>query len=70
MIPKPSESNRGALSRWFFLAGLILLLLLSAPQTLISGEGGVSHVIPGSMATLSDLPGTSSAWFLKPMYLN
>ena len=35
-----------------------------------AGEGGVSHTAPGAMATLSDLPGTSAAWFLKPMYLN
>jgi len=70
MIPKPSESNRGGLSPWFLLAVLILLPLIAAPQTIVAGEGGVSHVIPGSMATLSDLPGTSSAWFLKPMYLN
>jgi len=48
----------------------MLLALVAAPRTIIAGEGGVSHVIPGSMATLSDLPGTSPAWFLKPMVLH
>ena len=70
MIAKRSELKLRALSRWPLLAGLILLALIAAPQTIIAGEGGVSHVIPGSMATLSDLPGTSPAWFLKPMYLH
>lgn len=36
----------------------------------LAGEGGVSHPIPGSQATLFDMPGTSQAWFLKPMYLH
>ena len=27
-------------------------------------------MLPGATTTLSDLPGTSSAWFVKPMYLN
>jgi len=70
MIPSLFKLNRGALPRWSLLTGLILLTLIAAPQIMIAGEGGVSHVIPGSMATLSDLPGTSPAWFLKPMYLH
>ena len=70
MIAKRSELKLRALSRWPLLAGLILLALIAAPQTIIAGEGGVSHAIPGSMATLSDLPGLSQAWFLKPMYLH
>ena len=70
MIPKFSELTRVSLSRWFLLAGLILLALIATPRTIVAGEGGVSHTIPGAMATLSDLPGTSQAWFLKPMYLN
>ena len=70
MIAKRSELKLRALSRWPLLAGLLLLALIAAPRSIIAGEGGVSHVIPGSMATLSDLPGTSPAWFLKPMYLN
>jgi hypothetical protein len=36
----------------------------------MAGEGGTSHVLPGATATLIDLPGTSPAWFVKPMYLN
>ena len=53
---------------------LLVLAMLSSflviPRAINAGEGGTSHVLPGSMATLSDLPGTSPAWFLKPMYLN
>jgi len=69
MIAKRSELKLRALSRWPLLAGLILLALIAAPQTIIAGEGGFRTRYP-SMATLSDLPGTSQAWFLKPMYLN
>jgi hypothetical protein len=36
----------------------------------LAGEGGTSHVIPGATATFTDLPGTSPATFIKPMYLN
>jgi hypothetical protein len=36
----------------------------------LAGEGGSSHVLPGSTATLVDLPPTSPGNFIKPMYLN
>ena len=70
MIPKPSEFSRGALSRWSLLAGLMLLALIAAPPTIIAGEGGTSHVLPGATATLIDVPPTSPGWFFKPMYLH
>jgi hypothetical protein len=52
---------------------LTLLLLLGAcclAGPALAGEGGVTHVIPGATATLSDLPPTSPGWLLKPMFLN
>jgi hypothetical protein len=52
------------------LATAALSSLLAAPRPAGAGEGGVTHVVPGATATLSDLPGTSPAWFVKPMYLN
>ena len=48
----------------------MLSSLLALPLAAGAGEGGVTHVIPGATATFSDLPGTSEAWFVKPMYLN
>jgi len=53
------------LSVLFAVIGIALL-----PCSTMAGEGGTSHVLPGATATLSDLPGTSPAWFVKPMYLN
>jgi len=70
VIPKPSELNRGTPSRWSLLAGVMLLALVAAPQTIIAGEGGTTHVLPGSNATLMDALPTSPGWFAKPMYLH
>jgi hypothetical protein len=36
----------------------------------MAGEGGVSHTIPGAMATLADNAPTAPGSFLKPMYLH
>jgi hypothetical protein len=64
-----SLKTQGPIIKW----SLTLLLIrgiccLAGPA--LAGEGGVTHVIPGAMATLSDLPPTSPGWLLKPMYLN
>ena len=53
------------LSVLFAVIGIALL-----PCSTMAGEGGTSHVLPGATATLTDLPGTSAAWFVKPMYLH
>jgi hypothetical protein len=53
------------LSVLFAVIGIALL-----PCSTMAGESGTSHVLPGAMATLSDLPGTSPGWFVKPMYLH
>jgi len=52
------------------LVGAMLFCLVAAPQTLMAGEGGVSHTIPGANATLVDLPPVAPGWFIKPMYLH
>jgi len=52
------------------LAAAMLLGLVAAPQTIIAGEGGTTHVLPGSNATLMDALPTSPGWFAKPMYLH
>lgn len=46
------------------------MALLLLPLIACAGEGGTSHVIPGATATFTDLPGTSPASFIKPMYLH
>ena len=52
------------------LASAILFALAAAPQTLLAGEGGTSHVLPGANATLVDVLPTSPGWFVKPMYMH
>jgi hypothetical protein len=52
------------------LAGLLFCALSCAPFATYAGEGGVSHAMPGSNATLVDLPPTAPGWFFKPMYVN
>jgi hypothetical protein len=52
------------------LASAVLSSLVAMPRAVDAREGGTSHVLPGATATLMDLPGTSPAWFVKPMYLN
>jgi len=48
----------------------VLASLVALPQAVEAGEGGISRVVPGAAATLSDLPATSPARFAKPMFLN
>ena len=64
---KSTVLRRGALLK-SAPAVIMLFMLITVPQIVFAGEGGVSHVIPGAMATLSDLPGTAPSWFLKPLY--
>jgi hypothetical protein len=68
MIPE-SLKTQGPIIKW----SLTLFLLVGAcwlAGPALAGEGGVTHVIPGATATMTDLPPTSPGWFLKPMYLN
>ena len=45
-------------------------LMLAAPLAAVAGEGGASHILPGSNATLMDLSPTAPGWFVKGIYLN
>jgi hypothetical protein len=44
------------------------LSLISAAA--LAGEGGTSHVMPGAMSTLADMPPTAPTTFVKVMYLD
>jgi hypothetical protein len=50
---------------------VIIAALATANGNALAGEGGTTHVIPGSMSTLADnAPATGPGSFIKPMYLN
>lgn len=52
-------------------AAAALAGMLAAAPAVHAGEGGTTHVIPGSMSTLADnAPATGPGTFIKPMYLN
>ena len=70
MIPKPSDLNRVSPSRWSMLAVAMFFALVTGPQTIIAGEGGTAHVLPGANATLIDLLPTKPGKFIKPFYLH
>ena len=54
-----------------YLASAILMGLAWAVTPASATEGGTTHIIPGSMATLADnAPAAGPAIFVKPMYLN
>jgi hypothetical protein len=54
-----------------YLASAILMGLAWAVTPASATEGGTTHVIPGSMATLADnAPAAGPGIFVKPMYLN
>jgi hypothetical protein len=46
------------------------LLIAAFPLVASAGEGGSSHVLPGSTATLIDLPPSTPGSFFKPMFLH
>ena len=45
-------------------------IAFALPQIVTAGEGGTTHVIPGSMSTLIDNAPTAPGMIIKPMYLN
>ena len=54
-----------------YLATAVLIGLVWAVTPASATEGGTTHIIPGSMATLADnAPAAGPAIFVKPMYLN
>jgi hypothetical protein len=52
------------------VAGAIASFAIALPPAVTAGEGGTTHVIPGSMATIVDNPPTAPGTFVKPMYLH
>jgi hypothetical protein len=53
------------------LAAIAGVVVFAVPPAANAGEGGVSHVIPGAMATLADNPPASGpGMFVKPMVMH
>ena len=46
----------------------LLMLALAAPS--LAEEGGAGHYVPGSMATLIDVPPSKAGWIVESMYLH
>jgi hypothetical protein len=63
------KTRIGGLTHRALLAGAATFLL-AVPLAAVAGEGGTSHILPGSNATLMDLSPTTPGWFVKPIYLN
>jgi hypothetical protein len=62
--------NRGSQTWKSVVTGAMLVACAALPQTLHAGEGGTSHILPGSNGTLIDVLPATPGWFFKPMYLN
>jgi hypothetical protein len=45
-------------------------LIACLPISVFASEGGGAHVMPGSTATLADLPPTTPGTYIKAMYMN
>jgi len=56
-----------SVSRAVFLAVILVVL---APVAGRASEGGTSHYLPGTAATLIDLVPTQPGWVIEPMYLH
>jgi hypothetical protein len=53
------------------LAAVAGAVAFAMPPAADAGEGGTTHVIPGSMSTLADnAPASGPGTFIKPMYLH
>jgi hypothetical protein len=65
-----SKSPKAGFGRGAMLAAALAAALAASPVAVRAGEGGTTHIIPGSMATLADNAPTAPTTFLKPMYLN
>jgi hypothetical protein len=48
----------------------VMAFIFAYPLAAIATEGGMSHYIPGSVATLIDLAPTKPGWVVEPMYLH
>ena len=52
------------------VAGALASFAIALPQAVTAGEGGTTHVIPGSLATIADNAPTAPGTFVKPMYMH
>ena len=53
-----------------FLWNAALAFTFATPLAALATEGGTSHYIPGSIATLIDLAPTKPGWVVEPIYLH
>jgi hypothetical protein len=51
-------------------AALVIALAGGCPFATLAGEGGITHILPGSAATLIDLLPTKPGWIAAGAYLN
>ena len=49
---------------------LVIALAGGSPLAAVAGEGGITHILPGSAATLIDLLPTNPGWIAAGAYLN
>ena len=49
---------------------LVIALAGGCPLAALAGEGGITHILPGSAATLIDLLPTKPGWIAAGAYLN
>jgi hypothetical protein len=64
------KKTRYSASTCRLLAAIAATVVFVMPPAATAGEGGVSHVIPGAMATLADNPPSGPGMFVKPMYMH
>ena len=48
----------------------VMAFIFAYPLAALATEGGMSHYIPGSVATLIDLAPTKPGWVVEPIYLH
>jgi hypothetical protein len=62
--------RRGLVGGRKILAAAALVASSSVPLVVSATEGGLSHYLPGGIATLIDLAPTKPGWVVEPMYLH
>ena len=70
-MTRHSKSPKAGFGRGAMLAAALAAAMAASPVAVRAGEGGTSHVVPGSLATLADNPPASGpVTFVKPMYMH
>jgi hypothetical protein len=65
---KGEMAMRTTLKRMIFTLLIFGMLVIAKP--LLAVEGGVTHYVPGAMATMIDLAPTDPGWVLLPAYMH